>query len=134
MTLVANEVANEVARERLRATVRETLDAVRAGTLAADVAEQAVMDAAQQWVTEGYVINARPAAPCPGSGTTVDRYEMPGPFADPDGFYADAPDPGPYTDGERVTCPSCAVEVPVTSIANTLRSAGRQYVARFAQH
>lgn len=122
--------ALDAARERLRAVVLDNLLNVADQTTDPYTAGEAIMDAAQQWVTD----TATRAEPCPGSGTTVERWhEMPSPLDRP-GAYADAPDPGPYTEGERVTCRHCSASVPVTPIANTRRSAGRQYVARLAQH
>lgn len=52
--------ANEIARTQLRTRVREALDAFGEGRANADAAEQAIMDAAQQWVVTGYLVNARP--------------------------------------------------------------------------
>lgn len=47
-------------RERLRATVADILTAVQDGTSTADDAETAIMDAAQRWAVEGYIIGATP--------------------------------------------------------------------------
>lgn len=73
-----------------------------------------------------------PPAACPMSGDTVSRWHaQPGPF---DAIGEEMPDPGPYTEGETVTCSGCGATVPVTPVADTIRSAGRQYVARLAEH
>lgn len=70
--------------------------------------------------------------PCPRSNDTVSRWHegatllyMPDPTAS---------DPGPYIDGETVECSGCGANVPVTPIADHVRSVGRQYVARLAAH
>jgi hypothetical protein len=66
------------------------------------------------------------------SGGTVSRWTQP---VDPfNGMGPWTPDPGPYGQGEKVTCPGCAMEVEVTPVANNMRSSGRQYVARLAAH
>lgn len=126
--------ANDAARERLRATVRATLAAVQDGTADPSDAEQAIMTTAQQWATEGHTVNAAPTAPCPGSGTTVSRWYAPNGWGETGAEVDPTPDPGPYTEGERVTCRHCSADVPVTPVAATQRETGRQYVARLAQH
>lgn len=69
---------------------------------------------------------------CPGSGTTVSRWHSRQNPLDPMSEWT--ADPGPYTEGERVTCPRCHADVPVTPVADNRRSAGRQYVARLTAH
>ncbi|PPS89601.1 hypothetical protein [Streptomyces sp. MH60] len=125
--------ARAASRERLRTVVAATLADVHDRTLNLTDAEETIMAAAQQWAMEGYMISTAPAAkPCPKSGGTVDRWhEGTNLLFAPDD---DKPDPGPYTEGEHVTCPGCGADVPVTPVANNLRSAGRQYVARLPQH
>jgi hypothetical protein len=131
--------AQDAARERLRTTVAAILADVYDRTTDPDAAEQAVMDAAQQWGTEGYVINATPAEPCPGNGYgnggTVSRWYAPNGWQDtpPIDANADA-DPGSYTVGERVTCPRCSASVAVERVKTTKRETGTQYVAWLARH
>ncbi|MEV7675051.1 hypothetical protein [Streptomyces sp. NPDC088752] len=127
----ATDTANTAARKTLRAAVREALDAHRTGTLDADMAEETIMDAAQQWVTTGYVINARPAAPCPGSGATVSRWMEFNGWDVTDTFGADS---GPYQEGETETCRECGTDVSVTHKATTERETGTQYVGTLAAH
>lgn len=130
--MATTTAALDASRERLRATVAATLADVYDRTTDPDTAEQAIMDAVQRWNVEGYEINAAPAAPCPGSGATVSRWHSRQNPLDPMSEWT--ADPGPYAEGERVTCRHCSADVPVTPVANTLRSAGRQYVGRLAQH
>ncbi|MFI0967133.1 hypothetical protein ACH4S8_37965 [Streptomyces sp. NPDC021080] len=69
--------------------------------------------------------------PCANSGRTVSRWYAPHGWDTP---AADIPDPGPYADGEHVTCPLCRRDVPVTPHATTERETGTQYVARYTDH
>jgi hypothetical protein len=124
--------ARAASRERLRAVVIDNLLNAHDHTTDPYTAAEAIMAAAQQWALEGYMISTAPAAPCPKSGGTVSRWYAPHGWAHtaPD----DVTDPGPYTEGERVPCPGCKADVPVTPHANTMRETGRQYVARLAEH
>jgi hypothetical protein len=123
----ATATANDAALARLAATVRQTLADVHDHTTDPAAAETTIMTAAQQWVTEGYVINA---APCPG--TTVGRWYAPHGWSE--GFDPTPEDPGPYTVGEHVTCGYCDASVPVARVKTTQRETGTQYIAWLAQH
>lgn len=61
---------------------------------------------------------------CSNSGRTVSRWHTSDTQADP----------GPYADGEHVTCPLCSASVPVTPHATTERETGTQYVAYYLDH
>lgn len=130
----ADTTTNDTAREHLRATVREILDDHRDGTADTDTAERMIMDAAQAWTTGDDAPNARAARLCPGSNTSVNRWHAPNGWG-PNGTDVDpTPDPGPYTEGEHATCPTCRADTPITRTLTNQRETGTQYVAWLAQH
>ncbi|MCP9209588.1 hypothetical protein [Streptomyces cucumeris] len=131
-TTPAADTARAESLERLRAVVVETLLDVHDQTTDPYTAGETIVVAAQQWGTGGGVINAAPAAPCPGSGGTVSRWYAPYGWAYTPA--TDISDPGPYTVGEHVTCRSCRADVPTARAKTTERETGRQYVAWIAQH